>query len=173
VLAILHDHLTRLLAPIVPHTAEESWSYLHAQADKPASVHLSEFPRPDSHWDDPERDSRWEELLTLREQILAALEELRKSKRIGSAQEAKVRIASRRPEHWEPDRELLASLCNVSELEITSDAAAASEIVTAARSSHPKCERCWNHRPTVGQSTLYPTLCERCVRVLEELGYRR
>ena len=27
VLARLHDHLTRLLAPIIPHTAEESWDY--------------------------------------------------------------------------------------------------------------------------------------------------
>ena len=27
VLALLHDHLTRLLAPIIPHTAEELWDY--------------------------------------------------------------------------------------------------------------------------------------------------
>ena len=45
VLARLHDHLTRLLAPIIPHTAEESWDYRPARPDKPPSVHLAEFPR--------------------------------------------------------------------------------------------------------------------------------
>ena len=32
VLARLHDALTRLLAPIIPHTAEESWDYRPAPA---------------------------------------------------------------------------------------------------------------------------------------------
>ncbi len=47
VLARLHDDLTRLLAPIIPHTAEESWDYLPARRAKPPSVHLAEFPEPD------------------------------------------------------------------------------------------------------------------------------
>ena len=34
VLARLHDHLTRLLAPIIPHTAEESWDYRPADSGK-------------------------------------------------------------------------------------------------------------------------------------------
>ena len=100
---------------------------------------------------------------------MIALEGLRKSKQIGSAQEAKVRIATSRPEHWLPDRELLATLCNVSEVEIVADVAATVEAVTAEHASHAKCERCWNYRPTVGQSAEHPTLCERCVRVLAEL----
>ena len=52
VLARLHDALTRLLAPIIPHTAEESWDFLPAGPDKPASVHLADFPGPDPRWDD-------------------------------------------------------------------------------------------------------------------------
>ena len=39
--------------------------------------------------------------------------------------------------------------------------------------AYAKCERCWNYRPTVGQSADHPTLCERCVRVLEELDNSR
>ena len=35
VLARLHDNLTRLLAPIIPHTAEESWDYLPASPERP------------------------------------------------------------------------------------------------------------------------------------------
>jgi isoleucyl-tRNA synthetase len=173
VLATLHDHLTRLLAPIIPHTADELWAYGPASADRAASVHLAEFPVPDPRWDDTNRDARWDEMLALREQILIALEGLRKTKTIGSAQEAKVAIATKRADHWLPRRELLAILCNVSEVEIIADPAAAVETVTAERSSFPKCERCWNYRSTVGQSAHHPALCERCVRVLEEIESAR
>jgi isoleucyl-tRNA synthetase len=170
VLARLHDHLTRLLAPIISHTAEELWDYRPASTDKPASVHLAEFPQADPQWDDPERTTRWNELLALREQVLAALEGLRKNKQIGSAQEATVRIVTNRPERWMPVRQLLATLCIVSEVEIVADAATATERVEAGKSPHAKCERCWNYRPTVGENAEHPTLCDRCVRVVRELN---
>src|SRR5262249_8991363 len=114
VLARLHDDLTRLLAPIIPHTAEESWDYRPAGTPGRSSVNLAEFPEPDPGWDDEDRDARWGELIQLREQVLVALEALRKNKQIGSAQEAKVQIATSRPDRWLPDRELLATLCIVS-----------------------------------------------------------
>src|SRR5205814_8865306 len=88
VLARLHDHLARLLAPIIPHTAEELWDYRPAPPEGRSSVHLAEFPEPDPQWDDDARDTRWDELIRLREQVLVALEGLRKNKQIGSAQEA-------------------------------------------------------------------------------------
>jgi len=44
------------------------------------------------------------------------------------------------------------------------------ERITAERASHAKCERCWNYRPTVGESARHPSLCQRCVRVIEELN---
>ncbi len=168
VLARLHDQLSRLLAPIIPHTADELWEYLPAAPGKPASVHLAEFPEPDPRWDDDARDARWDELLKLREQVLVALEALRKAKQIGSAQEAKVTIATKSPERWEPDRELLATLCNVSEIVLIADASAQVESVSALVSPHSKCERCWNHRPTVGQHPAHPTLCDRCARVVTQ-----
>ena len=84
VLARLHDGLTRLLAPILPHTAEESWDYLPATPDKQVSVHLADFPGPDPRWDDSSRDARWETLLEVRATVLRALEGLRKDKTIGT-----------------------------------------------------------------------------------------
>jgi isoleucyl-tRNA synthetase len=165
----LHDHLTRLIAPIIPHTAEELWDYRPASSEKASSVHLAEFPEPDPRWDDPGRTTHWNELLALREQVLLALEGLRKSKQIGSAQEARVRITTNRPDPLFSERELLSTLCMVSEVEIVADPAAVAESVVAERSRHAKCERCWNYRPTVGQSALDPTLCDRCVRVVTAL----
>ena len=168
VLARLHDNLARLLAPLMPHTAEELWEYTPAAQTRPASIHLAEFPEAEPEWDDPTRDARWDGLLKLREAILVALESLRKTKQIGSAQEAKVRIATKSPDRWLPERELLATLCIVSEVEIISDPDAAVERIVADRSSYAKCERCWNYRPSVGQSSRHPNLCDRCVRVIEE-----
>jgi isoleucyl-tRNA synthetase len=155
------------LAPIVPHTAEELWEYRPATPDKPSSIHLAEFPEADSRWDDGPRDARWDELLALRERVLVALEGLRKSKQIGSASEAKVKIATNRPEHWQPVALQLATLCIVSEVEIVADPAASVESITAQRAPFAKCQRCWNYRSTVGRSAVAPALCERCVGVIE------
>ena len=140
-----------------------------------SSVHLAEFPEPEPAVGRRQAATpAGTSCSSSASKCLIALEGLRKNKTIGSAQEAKVRIATSRPDRWLPDRELLATLCNVSEVEIVADPAAAGEAVTAERSSHAKCERCWNYRPTVGQSAEHPTLCERCVRVLEELdSFRR
>jgi isoleucyl-tRNA synthetase len=179
VLARLHDALTRLLAPILPHTAEELWELLPPAPDRPASVHLAEFPLADPWWDDPARDVRWESLLSVRDEVLRALEKLRAAKTIGSAQEAVVTLATDDPslKHLvTKDAALLAELTNVSALEVGTlgpEAATGVELpalrVLARRSTHVKCERCWNLRQTVGDDPTHPTLCERCVRVISSL----
>jgi isoleucyl-tRNA synthetase len=40
-------------------------------------------------------------------------------------------------------------------------------VVYALRSPHPKCERCWKHKPEVGKAHSSLMVCARC---LEELG---
>ena len=37
------------------------------------------------------------------------------------------------------------------------------------RAQGEKCERCWNYSTRVGESSRYPTVCERCVAALEEI----
>ena len=174
VLARLHDVLTRLLAPIIPHTAEESWRYVPAGCGHPTeSVHLAHFPEPDLRWDDSVRDQRWDVLLEARDAVLKALESLRKNKTIGSAQEAAVTIAASSSDlpFLQADLELLTTICIVSEIEVQEAAkpveGAERFQVSAVRSSHGKCERCWNLRESVGKSEAHPTLCRRCVRVIE------
>jgi isoleucyl-tRNA synthetase len=175
-LARLHDCLTRLLAPILPHTCEESWDYLPASSRPEPSVHLCLFPEPDPRWDDPERDARWEILLELREAVLRVLESLRKTKQIGSASEAAVQVFAGGSDvpFLQSQRDLLTELCLVSELTVgerpSSEPSQERFSVTASRSPYAKCERCWNRRPSVGRDARYPTLCERCVRVIEHLA---
>ncbi len=179
VLARLHDGLTRLLAPIIPHTAEELWELSPSGASRPASVHLAEFPQPDPAFDDEARDHVWQRLLAVRTEVLRELEKLRSAKVIGSAQEASVRLGSDDPEMsslLEHNRDLLTTMAIVSEIEVGGsappDSARGQELpalwVHASRSSHAKCERCWNLRPEVGRSEAHPTLCARCERVISE-----
>jgi isoleucyl-tRNA synthetase len=183
VLARLHEALTRLLAPIIPHTAEELWEFVPGGPERPASVHLAEWPEPDPAWDDEARDARWVRLIAVRDEILRELEKLRTAKVIGSAQEAVVRLCSADPDLaalLERNRDLLATLAIVSGVEVggamPADAARGVDLpalwLQARKSPHPKCERCWNHRPTVGMSTEHPTLCDRCVAVMKSLGHR-
>ena len=170
VLARLHDVLVRLLAPIIPHTAEEIWDLLPG-AEKPVSVHLADWPEADPAWDDPDRDARWTGLKALRDVALAALEGMRKSKQIGSSQEAALTIHTDPAGASRADAKLLTTLCIVSEVEVVGDLPApGDEVVTARKSEHSKCERCWNLRPSVGQDAEHPTLCDRCARVVRQLA---
>lgn len=36
-----------------------------------------------------------------------------------------------------------------------------------------KCERCWHRSPTLGNSALHPTLCDRCVDNIDGEGEQR
>ncbi len=171
VLARLHEDLTRLLAPIIPHTAEELWDVLPADR-RGASVHLAGWPEADPRWDDPGRDDHWDRLKQLRELALVALEGMRKAKQIGSAQEAVIRISTDEEGAARLDRGLLATLCIVSEVHVAADreghVVPGTEQVVAEKSPHPKCERCWNYRPTVGLNAEHPTLCDRCAAVVSQ-----
>lgn len=180
VLARIHDVLTRLLAPIIPHTAEELWDVLPASVGKAQSVHLAEFPEPTEEWDDLILSARWSVLLAVRDEVLRVLEKLRASKTIGSAQEASVLLATDDAvllALLNANRELLTTLSIVSEIEVSG--AAVAEAVSgvnlpalrifARRSTYSKCERCWHLRPSVGQDPARPTLCDRCARVVSEL----
>ncbi len=183
VLARLHETLARLFAPILPHTAEEVWDYLPASADRPDSVHLAHWPEPDPTWDEPEAAADWGRRLAVRSEILAALEGLRAAKTIGSALEASVCLEAESPELFaqlEADRGLLESLAIVSEVVVSPTATVESRPaesvpglrIAASRSAHPKCDRCWNLRPTVGHDPDHPTICARCSRVVRGLGAR-
>jgi isoleucyl-tRNA synthetase len=43
---------------------------------------------------------------------------------------------------------------------------AAQTTVTAAKSPHPKCQRCWNYWPSVGMDAEHPDICDRCASVV-------
>jgi isoleucyl-tRNA synthetase len=86
------DGLARLLAPILPVTADDLWRFMPGQRSE--SVHLEDFPVPD-RLIDSDLVGRWERLLAVREDVNAALEEKRKEKLIGNALGARVVVTAR------------------------------------------------------------------------------
>ena len=41
-----------------------------------------------------------------------------------------------------------------------------------SRADGARCERCWNYSTHVGASADYPTICERCVKALDEIEHQ-
>ena len=183
VLARIHRDLARLLAPIIPHTAEEVWSYLPPSLREAESVHLALFPesRAEPAQVSPQPKVAYHVFLQIREGILRELEKLRADKVIGSAQQARVEIGSLDVGYLallKRSAAVLEEACIVSEVlvhderpegAVTVSGQPAEYWVRVGRSEYAKCERCWNHRKTVGADAEHPTLCERCARVIRAL----
>jgi isoleucyl-tRNA synthetase len=166
--------LTRLLAPILAHTAEEIWEHLDVETE---SVHLALWPDLADLPSDDGLAARWDQLHQVRDDVLRQLESLRKAETIASNMEARLEL-------YTDDAELakllrryrndLATLLIVSEV-VLADAKPASAAqgqecpalwIRAERSPYEKCGRCWNLRPEVGTIGEYPDLCGRCAEVV-------
>ncbi|MDM7461883.1 MAG: isoleucine--tRNA ligase [bacterium] len=160
--------LTRLLAPIIPHTAEEVWQRLPVP-DKPISVHLAEFPTPRDEWLDKGLLERFERILQVRESVNRAVEQAKHEKRIPNPLSAKVVVAAPEPFYSvlsayptppTPDN-LLARIFGVSQAEVTLGEEAVQVEVSVAPGR--KCARCWLTLPDVDADT---ELCARCRAVV-------
>ena len=168
VLYYILDALIRMLAPVMSFTAEEAFGFSPQRAsDKPGSVHCLSWPVIDKRWICPDIEEKFKGALNMRVLVLKALDEQRKTGKIGSGLEAKVVITS-------PDQASLkyfksfsdfASFCIVSQVEFK-EGPQAIEIYPA---DGIKCVRCWNWRIDVGQSLAHPSLCARCVAVVEQI----
>ena len=118
VMYLISDGLARLLAPILPVTADQLWQ--HVPGRRAESVHLEEFPNVEAFTDTPLL-ATWESLLGVRETVNAALEQKRKDKVIGTSLGARVVIAASGPVGalLESHRADLPMLFNVSDVELT------------------------------------------------------
>ncbi|CAN5817539.1 isoleucine--tRNA ligase [soil metagenome] len=170
---VLHaalDSLVRLLAPVLPFTAEEAWSSM-ARRSPDESVHLLEFaaPRPERRVANLERE--WDVILRARQAVTAELEKLRERKEIGSSLAARVEVAVRNDEA----RQVLeARGADLEEVFIVSDVQVRSAsgdtedefVVTALPAAGEKCQRCWRYRTDVGERASHPDLCVECAEIV-------
>ncbi|MCQ4162111.1 isoleucine--tRNA ligase [Roseomonas sp. GC11] len=164
VLDALHRCLTAWLAPVMPFTAEEAWLARFPSED--GSVHLQGFPEIPAEWRDEALAARWEAIRAYRRTVTGDLEDERRLGTLGSSLQARVEIGL--PE-GDPANHLTAEqweeVLIVSQVALTRDAAQSQNTVSVA--SGQKCDRCWRVLEEVGASHAHPSLCRRCEAVVE------
>jgi isoleucyl-tRNA synthetase len=166
---LLCDGLARMLAPILPVTADTLWR--HMPGPRSASIHLESFVDAAS-WADSELLGTWERLIGVRETVNAALETKRKDKVIGNSLGARVVLTASGPiaAVLEQFRDQLPMLFIVSDLELrVGSAEGADEVrVDVEKAPGVKCERCWRYVPSVRREPDWAGICDRCVEALAE-----
>jgi isoleucyl-tRNA synthetase len=166
---VIGDGLARLLAPILPVTADQLWQ--HLPGPRSASVHL-EMLADARRYEDPALVSTWQRLLGVRESVNAVLEQKRKDKVIGTSLGARVSIAASGPigALLEAYRRDLPMLFIVSEVALTVAAAEGADSLRIDVDKAPgvKCERCWRFVSSVRTEPDWAGICDRCVDALAE-----
>ncbi|CAI3350330.1 isoleucine--tRNA ligase [Enterococcus cecorum] len=169
--------LTKLLTPIIPHTAEEIWSYLEEEEEY---VQLAEFPEVETFANQEELLDMWKAFMDFRDDVLKALEVARNEKLIGKSMEAKVTVYPN-----EQVRALLTALnANLPQLLIISpdfftvseegpasapEAAQKFEDVAilVERAEGHVCDRCRQVKAKLSDHEHLEHVCEHCAEVIE------
>ena len=169
--------LTKLLTPIIPHTAEEIWGYLKEEEEY---VQLAEFPEVETFANQEELLDMWKAFMDFRDDVLKALEVARNEKLIGKSMEAKVTVYPN-----EQVRALLTALnANLPQLLIISpdfftvseegpasapEAAQKFEdvaILVECAEGHV-CDRCRQVKAKLSDHEHLEHVCEHCAEVIE------
>lgn len=169
--------LTKLLTPIIPHTAEEIWSFLK---EEEAYVQLSELPGYEEFANQEELMDTWAAFMDFRDKVLKSLEEARNSKLIGKSLEAKLTVYPK-----QQVREMLKALdADIAQLLIVSpdyfevmeadiqvpdNAVVFDDVaITVEKADGETCDRCRQVRKDVGVDEKLPHLCGRCAKIVED-----
>ncbi|MGT2965339.1 isoleucine--tRNA ligase [Streptococcus acidominimus] len=167
--------LTKLLTPILPHTAEEIWSYLEHEAED--FVQLAELPEAERFENQEEILGTWAAFMDFRAKAQKALEEARTEKVIGKSLEAHLTVYPSEETKVLLDalNSDLAQLLIVSNLTIADVAAPSGSLAfedvafTVERAAGEVCERCRRLDPSVGTNANphLAMVCDHCASVLE------
>ncbi|MBC1343290.1 isoleucine--tRNA ligase [Listeria welshimeri] len=166
--------LTKLLAPILPHTTEEVWNSLIGEGAE--SIHLQDLPDVKVLADSEEITAKWDAFMQIRDNVQKALEFARNEKLIGKSMLAKVTLyvdgeAKTLFDSLEgdfaqlfivSDFELVEGLENAPESAFKSNQVAVQITVAEGET----CERCRVVKKDVGVDTKHPTLCGRCADIV-------
>jgi len=133
--------LIRLLAPIMPHTADEAWRSLHP-GDDDACVHLEKLPSCAGCAAVAVSDL-WEPVMQQRDTWLRAIESYRQEHDIDNPLD--LGLAADMPEAFDPVD--MADLCGVSQFRPKTEGEP--EVIDLR--DEPRCERSWKRDGTVKQ----------------------
>ncbi|WP_409305350.1 isoleucine--tRNA ligase [Peribacillus sp. SCS-155] len=177
--SVLYDSLlvlTKLVAPILAHTADEVWKFIPGVTEE--SVQLTLMPEAATFENEKEIEEKWNAFMSLRDDVLKALEEARNNKVIGKSLNAKVSVYvdGKTKQLLDSIDESFEQLFIVSAFEVAGsvDSAPAGALkldkaaIEVTKAEGDTCERCWNVTEDVGLVEEHPTLCVRCATVVKE-----
>ncbi|ARK31074.1 isoleucine--tRNA ligase [Halalkalibacter krulwichiae] len=165
--------LTKLVSPILSHTADEVWE--HIPSVKEESVQLTDMPEAKVFGDVEELKATWNHFMEVRDDVLKALEQARNEKKIGKSLTASITLYTSGEV-----RQLLTKIPTLEKLFIVSDVHLAGEVNEAPESAvrfddlaivveqadGETCERCWVVSTTVGSNEEHSGLCSSCAETV-------
>ncbi len=167
--------LVRLLAPVLPFTCDEAWSFAMAGKEfTNGSVQLEDWPQTTAAWFDPPLDTEIAALLRVRSQVNETIEPQRAAGRLGKSLDAAVTLippasgeSAGLPDLLSQHRELLPELFIVSEVSLAPAAGESLQVQVRPCSELGlvRCPRCWRW-VTALPATPHGDLCPRCAAAL-------
>lgn len=173
---IIFSVFTRLIAPLVPFTTDEAWSYAQSDSDFGGqAIALSDWPLVDPDWDDVETAADISALRSfLSNQVNDRLEALRQQKTIGQSLDAKLVITGSssntdfaRLQKYASDLPELFILSQVSLVESTE----CTELnIEVAHADGVRCPRSWRWVPELVETDHWGSVSPRCAEALNQLS---
>lgn len=165
--------LVLLMTPILPHTAEEVYKYMPKEANAPISVYLLDMPIATKLHGSEDILKRYNKFMTIRSDILKALEMARNEKIIGKSLVAKLT--------FKPTQEVknlldtlkisFAKVFIVSEYNLTTDEIdgyqTESGIIKVELMQGETCSRCWQTVHHIDENEL----CPRCSKIIAKTNF--
>ena len=168
--------LVRILAPVMPHQAEDIWQNTpETQRNGFESALLLDWPKVNPNWNNPELEEEFTKILKAREVVTRAIEPLRADKKVGSSLEVGVFIKSEHNSDVLKQNE--SDLCDIfitsqAYVTVTAPDNVLNEYreddytVWVVKAEGEKCERCWKYRK-LGKVQGYETICNDCYEAIK------
>ncbi|MFN3599454.1 MAG: isoleucine--tRNA ligase [Aquificaceae bacterium] len=172
VLYSLAQALITSIAPFLSFTAEEAWEHLRKiDLSLPESVFMFSIPSPREELTDQELLRDYEYLLSLREEVMLAIESARRDKAINHPYEAKVYLWGDGLEIAQKHKDYLKYLFTVSYVVFSEGGdykiqgeSLKNVWVGVSKAEGKKCPRCWLYYP---EEEFEGEICKRCAKVLQ------
>ena len=147
--------LVRILAPVMPHQAEDIWQNIpEVQRGGLESILLSNWPEVKPEWNNAKLEEDFTKILKSREVVSRAIEPLRADKKVGSSLEVAVYVKA------DDDTVLKSNEADLADIYIVSQAHLSQEkpedvlneydeegyTVWVTKAEGDKCVRCWKYR---------------------------
>ncbi len=147
--------LVKMLAPVMPHQAEDIWQNIpECQRSGLVSILLADWPVSNDKWNAPDIEADFSKILKSREVVSRAIEPLRADKKVGSSLEVAVWVKA------EDDAVLKANVSDLADIYIVSQATLSQDApqdvmneysedgytVWVGKAQGEKCVRCWKYR---------------------------